>query len=127
MAEARADYTLTFRRMGDLAAGQGDRVSESFAGVDGFADWLAAWRRRCGDEATSAEARAAAMRGANPAFIPRNHLVEAALEAATGGDLAPFERLRAALERPYDDQPERADLAEPPGDEQWRYRTFCGT
>ena len=29
----------------------------------------------------------------NPVYIPRNHLVEEALTAATAGDLAPFERL----------------------------------
>ncbi len=54
------------------------------------------------------------MRRANPAFIPRNHNVEAALAAAVEGDLAPFERLHAVLSRPYDDQPESADLATPP-------------
>jgi hypothetical protein len=31
------------------------------------------------------------------------------------------------LQRPFDDQPEHAELAEPPGDDQWQYRTFCGT
>jgi len=31
------------------------------------------------------------------------------------------------LARPYDEQPEAADLAAPPGEEQWGYKTFCGT
>ena len=44
-----------------------------------------------------------------------------------GGDLGPFERLRHILARPFDDQPDAADLAAPPGAEQWNYRAFCGT
>ena len=67
------------------------------------------------------------MRTANPAFIPRNHRIEEMIEAARNGDFAPFERLNAVLARPYDDQPENADLTEPPGAEQHDYRTFCGT
>ena len=68
------------------------------------------------------------MRQANPAFIPRNHRVEEAIEAAVRrDDFAPFERLADVLARPYDDQPEHADLAVPPGPEQRVYRTFCGT
>ena len=42
-------------------------------------------------------------------------------------DLAPFDRMRAVFERPYDDQPEAADLQQPPGAEQYDYVTFCGT
>ena len=67
------------------------------------------------------------MRRASPALIPRNHRVEEMITAATTGDLGPFERLHRALAHPYEDQPEAADLQEPPGAEQWRYRTFCGT
>jgi len=68
------------------------------------------------------------MKRVNPAFIPRNHRVEEALEAAVRrDDLGPFDALADVLSRPYDDRPERADLAVPPGPE-WRgYRTFCGT
>jgi uncharacterized protein YdiU (UPF0061 family) len=67
------------------------------------------------------------MRAANPLFIPRNHRVEEALAAAEAGDLAPFDRLSAALERPFEDQPEHAGLAEPPEPAAAVFRTFCGT
>ena len=36
----------------------------------------------------------------NPVYIPRNHLVEEALAAATAGDLEPLERLLDAVTRP---------------------------
>jgi len=68
------------------------------------------------------------MKRANPAFIPRNHRVEQAIEAAVRlGDFGPFERLVDVLSRPYDDQPEHAELAAAPGPDWGVYQTFCGT
>ena len=68
------------------------------------------------------------MRTANPAFIPRNHLVEEALSAAVGrDDLAPFETLIGVLARPYEDQPAFERYAEPPRPDQIVRQTFCGT
>ena len=72
-----------------------------------FHDWAGSWRRRIADEGGSAEQRRQIMRAANPAFIPRNHLVEEAITHAVGAeDFGPFERLIAVLSRPYDDQPD---------------------
>jgi uncharacterized protein YdiU (UPF0061 family) len=68
------------------------------------------------------------MRRANPAFIPRNHRVEEAIEAAVRrNDFGPFEVLTDVLGKPYDDQPDFAYLADPPAADQRTYRTFCGT
>ena len=68
------------------------------------------------------------MRRTNAAFIPRNHRVEEAIEAAVRrGDFEPFDVLTDVLARPYDDQPDFAYLADPPGAAQRAYRTFCGT
>jgi uncharacterized protein YdiU (UPF0061 family) len=68
------------------------------------------------------------MRRVNPAFIPRNHRVEAALSAAVElGDYAPFETLLHVLSRPFDDQPEFAAFTEPAPEGQGCYQTFCGT
>jgi uncharacterized protein YdiU (UPF0061 family) len=69
------------------------------------------------------------MRAASPWLIPRNHRVEEALAAATNdADLAPFERLLAALRRPFDEVPELAPYAEPaPAAVTAGYQTFCGT
>ena len=51
------------------------------------------------------------MRAVNPAFIPRNHRVEAVIEAAVNrDDFAPFEELLTVLSKPYDDQPAFAEL-----------------
>jgi uncharacterized protein YdiU (UPF0061 family) len=79
-------------------------------------------------EPQDATERRDAMRAVNPAFIPRNHRVEAIIRAAVDeDDFAPFEELNAVLSRPFDDQPEFARYAEPPRDDERVLRTFCGT
>jgi len=85
------------------------------------------WRRRLADEPQSAAERQAAMRAVNPAFIPRNHRVEAVIQAAVNNDYAPFEELLTVLSKPYEDQPQYAAYAEPPLPEQRVLQTFCGT
>jgi uncharacterized protein YdiU (UPF0061 family) len=87
-----------------------------------FDAWHADWQARVARE--DAAESAAAMRAANPAVIPRNHRVEEAIAAAVGGDLAPFERLNAALARPF--APDE-DLAQAPSEDQEVRQTFCGT
>ena len=67
------------------------------------------------------------MRSVNPAFIPRNHRVEAVIAAAVNADYAPFEDLLTVLAKPYDDQPNFAAYANPPEPHQRVVQTFCGT
>jgi uncharacterized protein YdiU (UPF0061 family) len=64
----------------------------------------------------------------NPLYIPRNHLVEEALTAATAGDHGPLEHLLAAVTDPYDERPGLERYAAPaPVDFGATYQTFCGT
>jgi uncharacterized protein YdiU (UPF0061 family) len=68
------------------------------------------------------------MRAANPAFIPRNHLVEEAISAAVNdADFLPFEDLLTVLSMPYEDQPVFGRYADPPRPDQVVHQTFCGT
>jgi len=129
MQHARADFTLTFRGLTLAAASRGEesRLRELFEHSSDLDDWLREWQRRlAGDPQTVAE-REAGMRAANPAFIPRNHRVEAALDAAASGDYGPFHELRRILERPYEDQPGVEAYREPPRPSERVLRTFCGT
>ena len=82
-----------------------------FADPAAFDAWAVRWRQRISDEPQDAAARRAAMRAVNPAFIPRNHRVEAIIEAAVNrNDFAPFEELLTVLSKPYEDQPAFAVL-----------------
>lgn len=130
MKSAGADFTLAFRRLARCADEPADDASllAIFASLSGIADWLRRWRERLASEPQNASERAANMRRMNPAFIPRNHRVEAALEAAsTHGDLGPFHQLLKILEHPYDDQPGRGEFEQPAAPGERVLRTFCGT
>jgi uncharacterized protein YdiU (UPF0061 family) len=127
---AGADFTLVFRRLARCVDEPADDAPllELFEPSSGIADWLRRWRERLASESQNAAERAANMRRVNPAFIPRNHRVENALEAAsTHGDFGPFHQLVRILEHPYDDQPGCGEFEQPPGPGERVLRTFCGT
>jgi uncharacterized protein YdiU (UPF0061 family) len=133
MAENGADFTLTFRRLSDAEGpGAGPEADAAIRGLfkdpAAFDTWVTRWRRRLAEESRDAAGRRAAMRAANPAFIPRNHLVEEVIRAAVdAADLAPFNELMTVLALPYDDQPAFARYTEPPRPNQVVRETFCGT
>ena len=107
-------------------------MRHQFADPAEFDAWLASWRQRLARDGNGASGqpwmgRQQMMRASNPAFIPRNHRVEAALTGALGGDFAPFETLLAVLAKPFQDQPEFADFMLPPRPEEVVRATFCGT
>jgi protein adenylyltransferase len=67
------------------------------------------------------------MRAINPLYIPRNHLVEAALNAAISGDYRPFEELLEVITRPFEERPGLERFTLPPRPEERVLATFCGT
>jgi uncharacterized protein YdiU (UPF0061 family) len=131
MAENKADFTLTFRRLCDVSAADPETdsaVRELFEDPAAFDGWVGQWRKRLDQEGNSDDTRQPAMREANPAFIPRNHLVEEVIIAATENeDFVPFEKLMAVLASPYKDNPDFARYRVPPRPEQVILQTFCGT
>src|ERR1700682_4814343 len=81
MAGHQADFTLTFRRLSDAALDPGGdaEVRSLFADPAAYDEWAMRWRQRISDEPQTAIERGGAMRSVNPAFIPRNHRVEAVI------------------------------------------------
>lgn len=123
MTEHAADHTGTFRAL----ASPGALAQQSWAAEPAWQAWHARWQARLAGEGAPWPEVAARMQANNPDIIPRNHQVEAALEAAIAGDLGPFERLSAALARPHADLPEHQPYRDPAPAGGPRYRTFCGT
>jgi len=128
MAESEADFTLTFRRLSEAAAdaGSDDKLRDLFGNSAAFDAWAKRWRERLSRENQPEAARQAMLR-TNPAFIPRNHRIEAAIREAEYGRYEAFHQLADVLMRPYDDQPAYAEYAEPPAPEERVLQTFCGT
>ncbi|MET3922938.1 protein adenylyltransferase SelO [Arthrobacter sp. UYEF20] len=117
--ESRADYTSFFRHLGKAARGQAEPARGQVLDPAGFDAWVRRWRALAPD--------ADAMDGVNPVYIPRNHLVEEALTAATGGNTGPLERLMGAVASPFDERPGLEHYAAAAPESFGPYRTFCGT
>ncbi len=120
MHRSASDYTVSFRALCDAAEGRGDDPA--------LGDWLAAWRARLERDPQDPRHRARSMRRVNPAYVPRNHRVEAAIAAAAEGeDFGPFEELLQVLSRPYEEQAGREAYTMPPLPSERVLQTFCGT
>jgi uncharacterized protein YdiU (UPF0061 family) len=115
----RVDHTSFFRALGEAARGDTERARGLVLDLAGFDAWAERWLALGPD--------ADGMDRVNPAYIPRNHLVEEALAAATEGDLGPLERLVEVLAGPFDERPGLTRYAALPPEELGTYRTFCGT
>ncbi len=116
-----ADWTLAFRRLAEAAEGDATPLRMLAADPAGIDAWLPRWRARLGPDA------ARRLRAANPLVIPRNHMVEEALDAATEGDMAPFHRLLDAVTRPFEARPGFDAYALPAPQGLAPHVTFCGT
>jgi uncharacterized protein YdiU (UPF0061 family) len=131
MAQEQSDFTLAFRRLADLAQpqpGPGSDVGDLFEFPPSFAPWLERWRQRIESDGQDPGERQLAMYRANPVFIPRNHLVAAAIDAAVNeNDFSPFNRLVDLLEQSRDYEHGLVDYARPPRPEEVVSKTFCGT
>jgi uncharacterized protein YdiU (UPF0061 family) len=119
MTANHPDHTSFFRALATAARGDAEPARGLFLDLGGFDAWTERWLALSPD--------ADAMDRVNPAYVPRNHLVEEALTAATHDDLEPFERLLDVLAAPYDVRPGLERYAEPAPESFGAYRTFCGT
>jgi uncharacterized protein YdiU (UPF0061 family) len=123
MQKYRADYTNTFRAL------TFDTKEDSVLfGAAEYTKWHELWQTRLGRQKESKSTSHQLMRNSNPGVIPRNHQVEAALEAAVRqGDYSVMEKLLNVLSSPYAHTPEQEDYCTLPASSPQPYKTFCGT
>ena len=74
-------------------------------------DWLRAYFARVATQEMPAVRRRQIMNATNPRFVPRNYLAQLAIDDAERGDVGRLHALMEVLRRPYDEQPERSELA----------------
>ena len=111
MAEQGADYTLTFRALGE------GTVDEHLGNHPDFKQWYENWLNG---------AKMKELHKVNPAIIPRNHLIEEMISKATTGDMELFYSLSHALNTPFE-HPQNPRLGMPPEKNEEVTATFCGT
>jgi len=123
MKKYGADFTNTFRGL----------TFDKFENMiifdsEEFVKWHKRWQERIGRQKESKDDIRQLMRNNNPAVIPRNHLVEEALEAAVkDGDYTVMDRLLKVITKPYAHSVEQDEYTTLPAPSSCKYRTFCGT
>ncbi len=130
MAAGEADFTRTFRLLCDAAADRSatGAVAALFRTPGDYEAWSVRWHARLAQETSPVAERTAAMKAVNPAVIPRNHFVQAVIDAAVQRqDFAPFDALVEATSSPYADRTEAEPYLAPATPAQFVLQTFCGT
>jgi len=123
LADQEVDFTLFFRHLTRVAAGESPtELTSLFKEAERADAWLTDWQA-----IAEPESQLNAMRAANPILIPRNHRVEEAIQSGYRGDFAPFHRLVEALTNSYEENSAFADLETAPKPEERVTQTFCGT
>ncbi|KAA1428385.1 protein adenylyltransferase SelO [Nocardioides antri] len=119
LRESHVDHTSFWRHLSTAARGDAEPARGLFLDLSAIDGWLEGWRALYPDPD--------AMDRVNPLYIPRNHLVEEALRAATNDDLVPLHALLQAVRQPFDATPGLERYADPAPEDFGRYQTFCGT
>lgn len=128
MEAQNIDFTLLFRGLADVLEENQSGLLNLFEEPAPFERWLGAWAERLAREPMLAEKRITLMNGVNPIYIPRNHLVEEALQAAEKhADCGPLEKIIEVLSDPYTKREGFEEYAASPSSELAPYKTFCGT
>lgn len=122
MRNLKLDYTNTFLALThDKVTGEG-----IMAGPE-FKPWLDKWKNIL-NNSNGYEQSKNIMKENNPAFIPRNHLVEEALDSAVNGNLNLIKQLLIVLSKPYHYQENLSHFTIPPHPVfENEYATYCGT
>jgi uncharacterized protein YdiU (UPF0061 family) len=119
MAGNHVDFTLFFRRLGDLQVDAPERdapLRDQFLDREAFDAWALKYRARLRQENSVDATRREAMNRTNPKYVLRNYLAQVAIEQAQNGDYGGVHKLLAVLERPFDEQPENESYAALPPD-----------
>ena len=123
----KVDYTSSFRALAAFIRGDSAPAHLLFTDYAAFTAWAQRWQLQLQLHHDNLQLVSAAMDAVNPLYIARNHLVEAALDEATNGNLSAFERLLTAVTQPFTPLPGMDAYTQPAPATFGEYRTYCGT
>jgi uncharacterized protein YdiU (UPF0061 family) len=129
MLDNKSDYTLTFRYLSEIIKGKRDSLfKQQFLEHNQISNWLKEWEELIKDQDLAKKEIVLSMESSNPVFIPRNHLVERAIEAAVeNNDFSEMKTLLTILSKPYEEQSKYGEYMKPPKPLEVVHQTFCGT
>ncbi|MBT3981139.1 MAG: YdiU family protein [Bacteriovoracaceae bacterium] len=125
LEEGDHDFTNSFREL--LALFMGESTASSIEKTEKFKEFEKSWKERIQNQACGLDEVVTLMNSKNPIFIPRNHLVEKAIQGAQNGDLSVFHQLNELLQNPFEQQPKYDHFKEPAAVDQRVCTTYCGT
>ncbi|MEO6667062.1 MAG: protein adenylyltransferase SelO, partial [Nitrospiria bacterium] len=130
MQAGRVDFTLFFRRLGDLQidnpAGDGP-LRDLTADREAFDAWAALYRARLTQEGSADAPRRQAMHAVNPRSVLRNHLAQHAIERAQQKDFSEIDRLLTVLAKPFDSHPDDDRYTALPPDGEAQVTVSCSS
>lgn len=122
MKRLKLDYTNTFWSLSQETSLENSPINS----LD-FKPWLEKWKNAIEHSCDIQQAKQL-MNMHNPVFIPRNHLVEQALDEAVNGKMNLFLKLLGIVSQPYTYQNNLDKFMESSdSDFEKSYQTFCGT
>ena len=129
MLDNKSDYTFTFRYLSEIIKGKRDSsFKQQFLEHNQISNWLKEWKELIKDQDLAKKEIVLSMESSNPVFIPRNHLVERAIEAAVeNNDFSEMKTLLTILSKPYEEQSKYGEYMKPPKPLEVVHQTFCGT
>lgn len=128
LSTERTDYTNSFRTLSSVCLDADNRqFHELFEDKDWSAQWLSLYLARCQAEAQSEELRITQMKMTNPAYIPRNYLLQQVIEAAELDNFQPLEQLVEVMTHPFDDKPDWQTYGLAPAAEQIAKPLSCSS
>lgn len=119
----KLDYTNTFSALSFTTSFDKNPLDEDY-----FSSWMKTWKYRVLQNNEGFDEALLKMKQYNPVFIPRNHLVENALDEACLSSFTSFNTLLAVLKKPYAYNNEWESYLIPQSEEaELNYNTYCGT
>ena len=120
------DFTLSFTDLSKVLIKEKNFNDSVFSSVKNFEDWYQNWIRELTIKNTEIKKLAKDMNSINPCYIPRNHIIEKALNSATNNDMSEINKLLEIFKNPFEKQDISEDYLTPSNNE-YPYVTFCGT
>lgn len=128
LQEHKVDYTQFFRSLSQAASGELLATQKLFDDPSQFNQWYKIWYKRFSSDSQTLDEKIITMNAVNPIYIPRNHLVEEAIQAAEQEcDFKPFEKLLKVLAQPFEKRVGLEKYENPAPKSFAPYKTYCGT
>jgi uncharacterized protein YdiU (UPF0061 family) len=129
LAAEQLDFTLAFRWLAECANSTVEHspLPELFTAPESLQDWAEQWKERRRHNTGDQSFITANMHDVNPAIIPRNHLVQHAIDTVESGSLEWAQRFVDRVASPYEWQAGDDDWARVPSEAERVTRTYCGT